>query len=227
MRPARLASERTQRCVSDERSRSTPAWAARGGRSVDPPGEAADRAAGDTALGVQLEDRGAAVGPAVEAGRHRAAPLAPNRGGSSDDGRLVGTREHWFLCSFLPRHRRNEPGLRCWCSSRFGRSSDGPCLDAGASRSVPYSVRSMLRPAVRCSVLFLTRSSMGARPRWCQLSRPRARSQGTRSAPRSGADGHAASTDSGVITVPQAALGCRNALLLHHSAPKPESVRDA
>src|ERR1044071_4804018 len=73
---------------------------------------------------MDLEDGGAAVGSAVEPDGQRAAPLAPNRGGTSRKGRVVGTRKHWFLCSLLPLRRRDGPGRRCWCSSRIGRSSD-------------------------------------------------------------------------------------------------------
>src|SRR5206468_11473232 len=55
----------------------------------------ADGADGDAALRLELQEAGAAVGPAVQlrAGV-RASAHAPDRGGSSDDGRMVGTREH-------------------------------------------------------------------------------------------------------------------------------------
>src|SRR4029079_11592753 len=59
------------------------------GRLVQVLGVAADRARGDATLRVQLEEAGAAIGPAIEPGRHRAPAHAANRGRASTDGRLV------------------------------------------------------------------------------------------------------------------------------------------
>ena len=72
-------------------------------RSVEPAGVAADGADGEAALRMQLEEARAAVGAAVELGGHRAPAHPANRGGSSDDGRMVGTRKHVVVRSFLGR----------------------------------------------------------------------------------------------------------------------------
>jgi hypothetical protein len=119
---------------------------------------------------MQLEEARAAVRPAVEPGRHRAPAHPANRGRSSDDGRMVCTRKHEVVRSFLAATRGGMgPGRRSCCSSRVGRSS--VCSVPGRG-SQSYLVG-------RCSDLrsllgvHLDVSRMGFVPPACQLSRAR------------------------------------------------------
>jgi hypothetical protein len=124
---------------------------------------------------------------------------------------MVGTRKHEFLCSFLPRGRRCGPDLRCWCPSRVGRSSAVPCWTREPVG--PFRWR-----FGRCSDLL---SLLGGQldviehgGKSASLSTVRPRRAGAKGPIRSSPTtpkARPARPDSGVITDPQAALGCRNA----------------
>lgn len=182
---------------------------------------AADGADGDAALGMQFEEAGAAVGAAVQLRRgHRASAHAPDRGRSSCDGRLMGTREHVVVRFLWSRSRAvwALDGDRVACRGlgewavyvpRGRGSESGEFLDSGDAQT--------------CCPLFgiqLTTSSMGSIP--CRVkSSQRNGSGSSRRFDRSEvAEGPAERRDSRVITQPHPGLGCRFLSLLRDSAPQ-------
>ena len=116
---------------------------------------------------MELEEARAAVGPAVELGRHRSPAHAPNRCGSSDDGRMVGAREHvGSMFSLVARRGDVGPGRRSlvlvagWAIERMF------CTSLGRG-SVSYRFLDSVDAQTCCPFLAfnLTSSSMRSSPR--------------------------------------------------------------
>jgi hypothetical protein len=138
--------------------------------SIEPAAVPAHGADGEATLRVQLEEARAAVGPAVEPGRHRAPAHPANRGRSSDDGRMVCTRKHEVVRSFLPRLGAVWAlAVGSCCSSRVGRSSDNSVPGRGSQSYLVGRCSDLLSvPGVH-----LRRIENGVGSPACQLSRPR------------------------------------------------------
>jgi hypothetical protein len=131
---------------------------------------------------MDLEEARAAVGPAIELGRHRAPAHAAHRSGSSGDGRMrasgpVGTRQHWavrFLCRDRERCGRSTAVL----VARRGWSDRAMFLPGRGSES--YRFLDSVDAQTCCPIVAfnLTRSSMRASPPACQMCAGHSERQG-------------------------------------------------